>query len=232
MSTALASATRFSYTADEVRQRVRANGEKADERFSRHVVVRRPNALMFTDSGGDSDAALWYDGSHLTLASKRLKVWARGPMPATLDEAMDFVSSEYAIQFPTADLLYSSPYNALMTSDTTGGWVGTDTIDGATCDHLAYKQTVVDWELWLTANGRTLPKRIRITYKTEAGQPIADVTFRDWNPNEAVSDATFAAHVPVDYRRIKIMRHLTVSDGTLDAAPDTANPPSSPATPD
>ena len=37
------------------------------------------------------------------------KVWARGPMPPSLDEALDYLSAEYAIQMPTADLLYRPP---------------------------------------------------------------------------------------------------------------------------
>ena len=48
--------------------------------------------------------------------ANREKIWVRGPMPGTLDEAMDFLSAEYDIQIPTADLLYSNPYEALMTA--------------------------------------------------------------------------------------------------------------------
>jgi hypothetical protein len=220
MSQTLAATQAFSYTTEEVRQRVRSNGEKVDERFSRHVVVRRPNALTFSDSGTAHDAVLWYDGRQVTLLSNRDKVWARGPMPATLDEAMDFVSAEYAIQLPTADLLYSSPYDALMTTDTTGGWVGTETMGGVAYDHLSYQQAVVDWQVWLTPDERKLPKQVLITYKTEKGQPSTRVTFSNWNPAAPVTDATFAAKVPDGYRRIKIMRHATVSDGTLEAAPE------------
>lgn len=221
MSQTLATTQAFSYTAAEVRQRVRSNGEKVEDRFSRRVVVRRPNALMFSDSGAAHDAVLWYDGKRITLLSTKDKVWARGPMPATLDEAMDFVSAEYAIQLPTADLLYSSPYDAFMTKDTTGGWVGTEAIGDVAYDHLSYQQPVVDWQVWLTPDERRLPKQVLITYKTEKGQPWTRVTFSDWNAAAQVTDATFAAVVPAGYRRIKIMRHATVSDGTLDQASDS-----------
>jgi hypothetical protein len=109
-----------------------------------------------------------------------------------------------------------------MTKDTHGGWVGTDAIDGKMYDHLAYQQPVVDWELWLTQDDRKLVKRIQILYKTDTGQPWTRVTFRDWQPTEPVTDATFTPQVPDGYRRIKIMRHATVSDGTLEAAGDAA----------
>ena len=61
-------------------------------------------------------------------------------MPGTLDEALDFLAAEYDVRMPAADLLYSNPYEALMTSDTTGGWVDVQQIGGRTCDHLAYRQ--------------------------------------------------------------------------------------------
>jgi hypothetical protein len=229
MSRTLAAARAFSFTADEIRQRVRTSGERVEARFTRHVVVRRPNALMFTDAGAEHDTALWYDGQHVTLASKEQKVWARGPMPATLDEALDFVSAEYAIQLPIADLLYSSPYDALMTKDTIGGWVGTETVDDVAYDHLSYRQAVADWELWLTSDNRALPKQVLITYKTEPGKPWTRVTFRDWNPDAPVSDAMFTAQVPAGYRRIKIMRHATVTDGTLAEQQPASGRPAAPA---
>jgi hypothetical protein len=111
MSHTLATAQTFSFTADQTREKVRTNGQKVQERFSRRITVRRPNALVLTDSG-DRAGAAWYDGKSVTMVSNRDKTWARGPMPATLDEAMDFASAEYAIQLPIADLLYSNPYDA------------------------------------------------------------------------------------------------------------------------
>jgi hypothetical protein len=219
MSQAVAATQAFSYTAEQTRERVRRNGEKVEEKFTRRVTVRRPNALAFADEGVGHDTKAWYDGKFVTLVSDSQKAWARGPMPATLDEAMDFVSAEYAIQIPTADLLYSSPYDALMTKDTKGGWVGEEKVGDTACDHLSYQQAVVDWEIWLTQD-RTLPKKVRIKYKTQAGQPVTTVVFGNWNASPQVSDETFAAKIPDGYERLKIMRYATVeAKPAADAAP-------------
>jgi hypothetical protein len=182
------------------------------EHFVRYTTVRRPNQLTFTDKGDDHDASAWYDGKQLTIVSNRDKVWVRGPMPGTLDEAMDYVSAEYAVQVPTADLLYSSPYDALMTPDTTGGWVNVEQVDTRTCDHLSYQQAVVDWQIWLRQDDRRLPCQLQVTYKNEPLQPVARIVFHDWNPAPELSDTTFTPAIPDGYRRIKIMRHATVED--------------------
>jgi hypothetical protein len=223
MSQTVAAAQTFSYTAAETRERAAQGGTKTQEQSTRHVVVRRPNAIMFSDKGEDRDAAVYYDGKHVTLVSNRHKVWARGPMPPTLDEAMDFVSAEYAIQIPTADLLYSSPYDAMMTKETTGGWVDVQQVGERTCDHLAYKQEVVDWEIWL--NEKRLPCQVRITYKNQPGQPVTTVVYSDFNPSAQVSDETFVATIPDGYQRIKIMRHATVEDPKVEAVPAGATAP-------
>lgn len=217
MSQTAATVQTFSYTADETRDKVEAGGKKTQEHFTRRVVIRRPNALAFSDEGTAHDLSAWYSDGKITLVSNKSKVWARGPMPATLDEALDFVSSEYAIQIPGADLLYTSPYDALMTPDTTGGWVGVETIDGKPYDHVAYSQPLVDWELWLAQDDRHAPHRARFTYKKAEGQPTTQLDYRDFNPAPQVSDATFTPVIPDGYTRIKIMRHATVEDKTVAA---------------
>jgi hypothetical protein len=220
MSKSLGSLQTFSYTATERREVVKGGG-KQEIHATRHVVIRRPNAFTFTTKGDERDGAGWYDGKHITLVSNRLKVWARGPMPATLDEALDYVSAEYAIQMPTADLLYTNPYEAFMTSDTTGGWVDVQPIGDLTCDHLAYRQAAVDWELWLSP-GRQLPCQVKIVYKNDPGQPMTMVTYTEFNPAPPVSDDTFKATIPDGYQRIKIMRHATVTDPKVEEAPADA----------
>jgi hypothetical protein len=216
MSKNMAALQTFAYTVEERRQNPGQSGAKSERKVTRHVIVRRPNGIAFTGKGDRGDIAGWYDGKQITLVSHRHKVWARGPMPPTLDEALDFISAEYAIQMPTADLLYSSPYDAVMTPDTTGGWVDLQTIGDVRCDHLAYQQSVVDWEIWL-GEGRRLPCRARIVYKNEPGQPTVTVTYSDLDLSPAVSDDTFAAKIPEGSRRIKVMRHATVADPAVEA---------------
>jgi len=145
-------------------------------------------------------------------------------MPPTLDEALDFLSNEYDVQMPTADLMYSSPYDAFMTKDTTGGWVDTQKIGDRSCEHLAYRQPVVDWEIWLSAD-RSLPCQLKVTYKQIPGAPSTLVTYHGIE-NPQVTDDTFKPKVPDGYHRIKIIRRATVIDPKLDEpAPASADAP-------
>ena len=226
MSKNLSALQAFSYTSHE-RREVLTGAAKTTKEFTRDVVIRRPNAVTVRGSGDVGDTAAWYDGKQLTLVSAKAKAWARGPMPATLDEALDFLFAEYSVQLPSADLLYSSPYDALMTKDTVGGWVDVQKVGNRSCDHLVYRQALVDWELWLSEKERG-PCQFKITYKTAPGAPTTLVTYSNFNTSPQISDDTFTPKVPEGYTRIKIMRHATVEDpnaGTAVPAPGTAVPP-------
>ena len=213
MSKNVSSLQTFAYTVDERRQK--PGGGKGERNTTRHVIVRRPNKVAFTGKGDAGDTAGWYDGKQLTLVAHRDKVWARGPMPPTLDEALDFLSDEYDVQMASADLLYSSPYDAFMTKDTVGGWVDTQKIGDRSCEHLAYRQPVVDWEIWLSSD-RKLPCQLKLTYKQVPGAPSTLVTYRGGVETNQVTDDTFVPKVPDGYQRIKILRHATVIDPKLD----------------
>jgi hypothetical protein len=214
MSKTMSALQTFSYTADERRQNPGVSGARGERTMTRRVTVRRPNNIAFVGKGSNGDTAGWYDGKQITLVSHRDKVWARGPMPPTLDEALDFLAAEYDVQMPTADLLYSSPYDALMTSDTTGGWVDTQKIGDRSCEHLAYQQPVVDWELWLSTD-RSMPCQLKVTYKQNRNQPSTTVTYHGVETSN-VTDDTFKPQVPDGYQRIKILRHATMIDPKLD----------------
>ncbi len=96
MSKNLSAIQTFAFTSDEVS----TGGPKGERRVTRRITIRRPNAFTFTVTGDERDGAGWYDGKQVTIVGNRAKVWARGPMPPTLDEALDFVSAEYAMQMP------------------------------------------------------------------------------------------------------------------------------------
>jgi hypothetical protein len=230
MSTSLSAVKTFSFTAEEVSEKVGTGGQKTPVTLVRHVTVRRPDGFTFKTEGG-AGTTFWYDGTHATIVSDEKKLYARGPMPKTLDETLDYAAAVYDLRLPWADLLYGSPYEALVSADTTGGWVGTEKIEGTDCDHLSYQNPVVDWDIWVT-QARHGVKRLQITYKEDPGKPVTRVTFKDENLAPTVDASTFTAKVPEGYTRIHLARRDSdlAPIETADAAPaPEASPASTPA---
>ena len=111
-STSLAAAKSLTVDTTEVSDKVRG-GQKVRQNLQRQIVVQRPAAAYFKASGAEKENEAFYDGKSLTFVWHKDKAWARGPMPETLDKALDFMATEYDVNMVAADLFYSNPYQIL-----------------------------------------------------------------------------------------------------------------------
>ena len=164
MSDHLAQARTFAVETTDVRTRARG-GKEITVRTTRRLTLRRPDRLAL-DVTGDMTLRGWYDGSKLTFVSDPQKVWARVNGAPTIDYTLDRLADHLAMPMPMADFLYSSPYDSLIGTKSSGGYVGRETIDGVPCLHVAYTHPAVDWDLWVAEQGDPLPKKFRVTSKT------------------------------------------------------------------
>src|SRR5262245_29580987 len=138
MSDRLAAAQSFSFSTVEKHERRRGGG-KTEIQFSRDVFVRRPDRARFRVTEGDgAGLTATYDGAKFTVLWPAEKAYARVPMPPTLDAALDKLGERFRMPLPVGDLLYSSPYDVLMSADTKGQLVGREKVEGMACDHLAF----------------------------------------------------------------------------------------------
>ena len=225
MSARLAGASAMSVTSEQVRERVRRNGEKEAKTVSHELLMRRPDRVWFKATGDEQDREGWYNGKEFTLVGHRDKVFARAPMPETIDRAIDVVSERYGIIVPMGDLIYSSPEKALIGPKTTGGWAGREDVDGVSCDHLAFQDVGADWQIWIPASGDPLPKRLQMTFKKRRGEPTTRIAFKEWNLAPQVADAAFAKEVPAGYEGIAMIQRASILVNMPESPPEEAAPP-------
>jgi hypothetical protein len=171
-------------------------------RFSRTHLVRRPDGAAFTVTGGEREAAGTYDGRYFTLLWRSENAYARVRTPPTLDETLDRLAERYKIPMPVGDLVASSPYDRLMAPGVEGRYVSREPIGGRDCEHLAYTEPRVDWEIWIAASSDPTPCQLVITTKGQSGPLTSKVNFSNWNLSASVPDGAFEARIPEGYERI------------------------------
>jgi len=204
----LASAQTLSFTAKEVTDKVRRDGQKTTLEQTRDVVIRRPDRF-YGKHTGDRSTETWYDGKHITVVMHQDKVFGQARSPETIDATLDVLSKRFGVILPIGDLLYSQPDKLLLADDMTGGYQGREKVDGTDCHHLRFIAPAVDWELWLPEQGDPLPKRLKVVQKKERGEPVSDIFFTNWNLSASVSDETFNPKVPQDYEGIAILQRAS-----------------------
>jgi hypothetical protein len=153
--------------------------------------LRRPNGLRSERMGERGATVLVYDGERVVLHVMPENFYATREAPGNLDAFLDFAQSRLDVAPPGIDLLYADGGLGLLEGVTSGMVVGTATIAGRRCHHVAFRAPGVDWQLWIEDGERPLPCRIVITTLDVAGTPEMSATFREWNTAPEISDSLF-----------------------------------------
>lgn len=230
MSDTLAKAPALRFTTEESLEEPGPPASRRVFRFSRTVLVRRPDGLFFELQGtGDTavDVAAYYDGRTVSLRDDLHGVWAQTEVPGTLDEMLDDIFRRYSFPVPIADVIYSVPYEAFVGPGTKGGFVGRETVDGVECAHLSYTDAYVGVEVWIPSSGQPLPRRVELVYKQASGAPKARLDFKSWDLSPQAVGPAFAFEPPAATTRIAFEQFMArQTSGDQPPSPATTAPPS------
>ena len=187
----LASQKRFSVETRNTIEVVLASGQKLQFGTASTGWVQRPNRLRAERKGDLVDQLFLYDGKSLTLYNPGQKYYATVAAPGTLEQMLDFARNSLDIIAPGSDLLYANAYQILMDNVTSGFVVGKGVVEGARCDHLAFRGAGVDWQIWIQEGAQPLPRKWVITSTDIAGSPQFEVVMTKWNLAPQFAENTF-----------------------------------------
>jgi hypothetical protein len=169
-------------TAD--RQRLQLNG-------SGQLQIVRPDKVHVRRTAGYTNVEVAFDGTTLPFYTKYLNSFAQSPFSVSISQAVDRLTGVYFVEAPIADLLLSGAYSKFAGNIIDAKKVGREVVDGVECDHLAFRGTDVDWQVWIEIGVRPIPRKYVVTSKAVTGWPQYTLHISDWK-----TDATVAADVP------------------------------------
>lgn len=205
MTDHLAGLDRFSVTTENVLEEVLDSGEKIQHDFRSKVTVRRPNGLRAERVGDVIDQAAVFDGKTLTIHNRDAGYWATTEAPGDIDDVLHFARDHLGMVPPSSDLIYTNAYELLTSTVTSGRVVGKAMVDGVMCDHLAFRNANVDWQIWIADGKRPLPLRYVLTTRGDPERPQYTVRMSDWNEKPKVKDSTFRLSIPEDAEQVEFL---------------------------
>jgi hypothetical protein len=204
MSATLASAKSFTYRSNNFMEvQAEATGQFLTFFVDTEVALQRPNKLRVNVSGDVPGFQFYFDGTQVSAFDPQKNVHSVSGPIATIDEMLDFVTTKAHINFPSADFMYSNPY-AVMTKNLTHAIVvGPSMVNGVPCEHFAFMEPALNWEIWIENGKRALPLRMAMTYKQIPNFPRFMIEYKDWNLNPKLSAATFVFKAPANSKQIE-----------------------------
>jgi hypothetical protein len=203
MSDKLAATQAFTYRSSSSIEMSAVTGQFLTFFIDSEVALQRPNKLRVDLSGDLSTVQLYFDGANVSAFDPKNNLHADAHALATIDDVLDFVINKARINFPSGDFLYSNPY-AVMSKDLTHAIiVGPSMVNGVPCEHFAYMNPSINWEVWIEKGVNALPMRLAMTYKKAPNFPRFLIEFADWNLNPKLNADTFVFKAPANAKQIE-----------------------------
>ncbi|MHC5121658.1 MAG: DUF2092 domain-containing protein [Planctomycetota bacterium] len=178
----LKSADAFTVHAESSYDAIDQDGQQIRYGGSADVALRRPDGFRFSFNGDERQRQAFF--------------YAVTEVPPVIDDAIDTLFDKYGVSVPLSDLLYEDPYGILIPNVLGGRWVGRHSIGGVPCNHLAFTQELIDWQIWIEDGAQPVPRQVLIIYKDEPGWPQYIARMKDWDFQPQFSDDYFQFQPP------------------------------------
>jgi hypothetical protein len=209
MSGYLASQQTLSFDYDTNLEVVTTDHQKLLLASSGKIDVGRPDKIRMTRHGGFANVELVFDGKMMTLLGKDANVYTQIQAPGTIDNLVDQLKDKLHRPLPAADLLLPDVYGELMHDVVNVKDLGSGVIAGTECDHLAFRNKDVDWQIWVAQGLRPYPCRYVITANDVDQGPQYSIQITNW---QAGSDAKPADYTFNNFTAAKEVDIKTIGD--------------------
>ena len=157
-----------------------------------HIVkMQGPDKLQITSNGDKGHRGFWYNGEKLFYYSYDKNNYASIDTKKSLMEMIDTANKEYGIEFPGADIFYSSFTDDLIKEFDNIVYLGKVNLAGEDCFHIIAANDVMSFQIWLADDVFTTPKKIVTVDLAKQYNTQYEATFSNWNVNQTFPNAIF-----------------------------------------
>lgn len=195
---------RFRVATEVSGERVLQDGQKLQHTATATLDVVRPNKVHVWMETARSERELIYDGRTATLYTPAQKSYSAVEFADTLGGLVSRLQQRYGVEVPLSDLFVwgtpAAPFDKIESAMNAGqDFVGEDL-----CNHYAFRQGHLDWQIWIETGSRPLPRKIVITNRSDEARPQS-VSLIDWNLKPTFKDSTFTFVPPKGVKKAEIV---------------------------
>jgi hypothetical protein len=201
MGAELRSHNNFDMKADITHEDVLGDGQKLQYAGTVEVEARRPDRFKMSVVSDLRDREIYYDGKTVTVFSPRLGYYASVAAPSTIAQTLKVATDKYGIELPLADLFTWGTDPSLAARVKSAFFVRPEHINGQLCNHYAFRQDKVDWQIWIQQDGPALPCKLVITNRVDPSTPQYTSEMH-WSFPTTIADDTFTFAPPESAHKI------------------------------
>jgi hypothetical protein len=191
----------FQVQAEITTEDVLEDGQKMQYATTTTLLAQIPSKMRVSTEGEQKSRLFLYDGKSFTLFARRAGYYATVPAPETIAKLIAAIREKYDVEIPLVDLFLWGGPNASANEITDATDVGPGSVEGVTCEHYAFRQPGLDWQVWIQLGDHPLPRKLVLTTTTDEARP-QHTSALTWNLAPSYSEEAFVFDPPDDAQKI------------------------------
>jgi hypothetical protein len=204
MSDYVGSQKTISLTFDSDVEVVTPEVEKIQFASSGKMLLSRPDKLRVTRTGGYADVEIVFDGKTISALGKNINAFTQMEAAGSIDQLIGKLRDMNIVSAPGADFLGTHVFEDLMDGVVVAKHIGLGVIDGVECEHLAFRTRDVDWQIWIEAGSRPIPRKYVITSKAVGAAPQYTLRIKDWKTDAPAAADAYAFAPPQGAKKVEL----------------------------
>jgi len=203
--TFLENVDRFEIQGTAIFDVVQEGGQRLQFERKTRLIQQRPDKLYAEQLRDDGDInRLWYDGKQVSILKVGDNAYAQFKAPETIDGMLDMLENLLRDPHPLADLLYSD-LSFLLKQPEEAVYVGPSSASGFPCSHLAFRNTELDWQIWVERSDTPFIRKVVVTYRNEPGIPQFATNLHEWKILPELKESVFLFSPPEKAVKLSIL---------------------------
>ena len=203
MGTYLRSLKAFQVVSAITRDDVLDDGQTVQFDSRVDLLARVPDRLRAEVNSSERHRFYFYNGKTFTIFAARVNYYATMPAPPTLSKLAKELDDKFDLELPLQDLFYWGTADAKIDEIKKATDVGPSEVGGITCEHYAFHQEGLDWQVWIQQGDYPLPLKLVLTTLTDEARPQYSSVLT-WNLAPSFNEAAFDFDPPNDAQKITI----------------------------
>jgi hypothetical protein len=196
---------RFEIQGTAVFDVVQEDGQRLQYEMKTRLIQQRPDKLYAEKMRDDGDITrLWYDGKQVSILKVGDNAYAQFLAPDTIDGMLDMMENLLRDPHPLADLLYSDLFH-LLNQPESAVYVGPSSVGGFPCSHLAFRNSELDWQIWVERGDTPFIRKVVVTYRNEPGIPQYISYLHEWKIQPELNESVFLFSPPEKAVKLSIL---------------------------
>ena len=194
---------RFRVSTEVTGERVLRDGQKLQHAAKAELDVARPSKLRARMSSAKIERELIYDGKTVTLYAPAQKYYSTIEFSEPIGQLIERLEERHGVEFPLADLFRWGTPAAPLDKIESAMYAGQDVVGKDLCDHHAFRQGSIDYQVWITPGATPLPRKVVITNRADEARPQS-VSVITWNLKPTFQDSVFSFKPPQGAKKVDI----------------------------